>query len=336
MVGIRRRLRRHRYPPARRTWLIPPRWQLPAGLRPTPGPSPPALCRRDGRSLPLAFPAGNTAGNLIIAFVRMSSTTQTVALTDSLGNVYTDAVSQAQTTDGHQVHIFYAKSILGGANTVKATFSATNNHPWLAIYEYRGLSATKPLDQTAHAQGSSSAPNSGATATTLSANELVFAGMGLPSTYTGTVSTGTGYSFLQRDTSTSPADNEAQGVNATGAYAGTFTVTPSTNWSAIVATFAAAGVAPGPPAITNASLPGGTQNLPYSTTLAAAGGTTPYTWSIASGILPAGLTLASSTGVISGTPTGTGTSNFTAQVTDANSATATQSLSTSVVPPPIV
>jgi hypothetical protein len=188
-------------------------------------------------SVSVAFPAGNTAGNLIVAFVRMSSTTQTVALTDSLGNVYTDAVSQAQTADGHQVHIFYAKSILGGANTVKATFSATNNHPWLAIYEYRGLSATSPLDQTARAQGSSSAPNSGATATTLSANELVFAGMGLPSTYTGTVSAGTGYGFLQRDTSTSPADNEAQGVSATGTYAGTFALSVSTNWSAIVATF---------------------------------------------------------------------------------------------------
>src|SRR5204862_8286380 len=61
----------------------------------------------------------------------------------------------------------------------------------------------------------------------------------------------------------------------------------------------------------------------------ASGGTTPYTWSLASGTLPTGLTLSSS-GAISGTPTGTGTSNFTVKVTDANSNTATLGLSISV------
>ena len=61
--------------------------------------------------------------------------------------------------------------------------------------------------------------------------------------------------------------------------------------------------------------------------LAASGGTTPYTWSITVGSLPLGLTLASSTSAISGTPTGTGTSTFTVQVTDANSRVATKTLS---------
>src|SRR5204862_7221236 len=61
----------------------------------------------------------------------------------------------------------------------------------------------------------------------------------------------------------------------------------------------------------------------------ASGGTTPYTWSLASGTLPTGLTLSSS-GAISGTPTVTGTSNFTVKVTDANSNTATQGLSITV------
>jgi len=42
--------------------------------------------------------------------------------------------------------------------------------------------------------------------------------------------------------------------------------------------------------------------------------------------LPAGLALGASTGVISGTPTGSGTSYFSVRVTDSSSATATQSL----------
>ena len=60
----------------------------------------------------------------------------------------------------------------------------------------------------------------------------------------------------------------------------------------------------------------------YTQTLAAEGGHLPYTWSIASGIIPDGLTLNSSTGGISGTPTNTGEFNFTARVTDAISNTA--------------
>jgi len=188
-------------------------------------------------SLAAAFPAANTAGNLIIAFVRMSTTSQTVTLTDLLGNVYTDAVTQAQTADGHQVHIFYAKSIKAGANTVKASFSGSNNHPWLAIYEYRGLSVTAPLDQTAHAQGNSSAPNSGPTPTTLNANELIFAGVALPSSYTGTVTAGSGYTMVEQDTNTSPADNETIATTSTGAFTGTFTLSSGTNWSAVTATF---------------------------------------------------------------------------------------------------
>jgi thermitase len=188
-------------------------------------------------SLSVTFPANNTAGNVIIAFVRMSTTSQTVTVTDSAGNAYTDAVAQAQTTDGHQVHVFYAKNIVGAANTVSATFSATNNHPWVAIYEYSGLSATSPLDQTAHAQGSSSTPNSGATATTARANELVFAAMGLPVSYPGTATAGSGYTLQRQDTGTSRAANETAAVTSTGSYATTFTLSSRTNWSAVVATF---------------------------------------------------------------------------------------------------
>jgi hypothetical protein len=58
------------------------------------------------------------------------------------------------------------------------------------------------------------------------------------------------------------------------------------------------------------------QGAPYSQALALAGGTGPYTFSLLSGTLPAGLSL-SAAGVISGTPTGFGISDFTVRVTDA-------------------
>ena len=84
--------------------------------------------------------------------------------------------------------------------------------------------------------------------------------------------------------------------------------------------------------VTTSSLPGGQTGVAYSQTLAATGGTTPYSWSVISGSLPAGLSLGSSTGTISGTPTATGTSNFTVRVTDSQSPadTATKALSITI------
>jgi hypothetical protein len=70
------------------------------------------------------------------------------------------------------------------------------------------------------------------------------------------------------------------------------------------------------PGIVQDALPRGMVGTAYSRTLAARAGAAPYTWSLRSGSLPAGLSLVASTGVVSGTPTATGTSSFTIRVTD--------------------
>lgn len=193
-------------------------------------------------SLSHKFASANTAGNLIIAFVRMSSTSQTVSVTDSVANVYTDAVAQVQSSDGHQTHIFYAKNIKGGSNTVTAKFSSTNNHPWLAIFEYSGVSTTAPLDRTSSAQGSGTSVSSGTTAQTQAAGELLFSGLGLPSSSTVTMTPGSGYVLEQSDT-TSPGSRAAteQGVvSSVGAFSATYSLSGGANWSAVLATFSAA------------------------------------------------------------------------------------------------
>ena len=73
-----------------------------------------------------------------------------------------------------------------------------------------------------------------------------------------------------------------------------------------------------------AVLQGGTPGVAYSETISAQGGTSPYTFSVAPSSLPDGLSLAGSTGVISGTPTTAGTSSFTIEVTDVNGAAGSQ------------
>ncbi len=75
---------------------------------------------------------------------------------------------------------------------------------------------------------------------------------------------------------------------------------------------------PTPLTVSTSSLAAATFGTPYSQTLAAAGGSPAYTWSVSSGSLPPGLSLASS-GAISGTPTQGGAFPFTASVIDSGS-----------------
>jgi hypothetical protein len=86
----------------------------------------------------------------------------------------------------------------------------------------------------------------------------------------------------------------------------------------------------GPLAITTASIPYPTRGVFYSAQLAAAGGQPSYTWFVAAGSLPPGLSLNSSTGVLSGTPTLASTYYFTLGVRDRNNATATRAFKTLV------
>jgi hypothetical protein len=69
----------------------------------------------------------------------------------------------------------------------------------------------------------------------------------------------------------------------------------------------------------------------FSRKPAVAGGTPPYSWSIATGTLPAGLALNSATGIISGTPTSQGTSTFTSRVADSAGQSATQEFTLQVL-----
>ncbi|MCH7979707.1 MAG: putative Ig domain-containing protein, partial [Acidobacteria bacterium] len=95
-------------------------------------------------------------------------------------------------------------------------------------------------------------------------------------------------------------------------------------------------ISPPPLAITtSSSLPEGTVGTAYSQTLAATGGTTPYSWSVIEGSLPPRLALDSRTGEISGTPTTAETYRFAVQVTDATDDTDSRNFAISILPPPL-
>jgi hypothetical protein len=125
----------------------------------------------------------------------------------------------------------------------------------------------------------------------------------------------------------------------TGSFPITVTVTDSQSPAKTASANLSLAVTATPLTITTSTLPSGTDGAAYSDTLQASGGTPAYTWSISTGSLPAGLTLAATTGVISGTPSVTGTSSFTATVSDNGTPVQTKSVTVSIAlsaaqPPP--
>ncbi|WP_181393062.1 putative Ig domain-containing protein, partial [Stenotrophomonas sp. HMWF023] len=96
-------------------------------------------------------------------------------------------------------------------------------------------------------------------------------------------------------------------------------------------------VIPPPTIVVNpATAPGATVAVAYSQTFSASGGTAPYGFAITAGTLPAGMSLNTSTGALTGTPTAAGTFNFTVTATDANSFTGSNAYTLVVAPPVIV
>jgi hypothetical protein len=121
---------------------------------------------------------------------------------------------------------------------------------------------------------------------------------------------------------------------AVGTYPYTLTCTGPAGTQSSTATLTVQPITP--LLVTTTTLPAGQVGKTYSAALAASGGISPYSWSLASGTLPAGLALASN-GTLSGTPTAaTSGTTLTFKVTDAEktpqSKTAGVSLSVAAAP----
>ena len=183
-------------------------------------------------TVPVAFTAAQTAGDLNVVVVGWNDTTATVqSVKDSAGNTYSLAIGPTSGTALRQ-SIYYAPSIVGGANTVTVTFNQAAAFPDVRILEYKGVSA---LDVTAGATGSSTAANSGA-ATTRVASELIF---GANTIATTTAAAGSG--FTSRIITSPDSDiAEDKVVTATGSNSATATLSNAGPWVMQMVTFSAA------------------------------------------------------------------------------------------------
>ncbi len=92
---------------------------------------------------------------------------------------------------------------------------------------------------------------------------------------------------------------------------------------------------PAPTITTPCPLASGTVGVPYYLQLSATGGTTPYIWSLGSGLLPPGLSL-SSGGAVTGTPLYGGTWSFALRVTGGDNRASDKSCSLTIAGPELL
>ena len=276
--------------------------------------------------------------SVVVSPAKLTVTTSTLPSV-VVGTTYSQALKASGGTAP------YKWSITSGSLPVGLTLTASTG----TISGVPTQSGTSNFTATATDSGSPVQTASAATSIVISPTTLAIAPASLPPTTVGApysqalkVSGGTAaYTWsitsgkLPSGLTLASSTGTISGVPTTSGVA-SFTATVVDSSSPVQAASATAAVVVSPIllTITSSALPPVAVGTPYSQTLHATGGATPYTWSIPSGSLPAGLTLSPSTGTITGTPTTSGTSTFTATVTDSSNPAQVTSATTSVVVTP--
>lgn len=133
---------------------------------------------------------------------------------------------------------------------------------------------------------------------------------------TATSSSGLPVSFA----SNSPAVCAVSGATATLVASGTCSITATQSGDASTAPAASVTqtftVTPSTLAVASGAPSGTAVNAAYSQTNTASGGVAPYTYALASGALPAGVSLSAGTGLVSGTPSAAGPFSYTIKASD--------------------
>src|SRR6267378_2889399 len=206
--------------------------------------------------------------------------------------------------------------------SVKFTPTATGTRTGTLTLTHNAPNSPQTVSLTGTGGAASSAP----TVTTQPANQTVTAGQTATFTVVAAGTAPLAYQWQKNGANIAGATSSSYTTPATTAAdsGSKFGVVVSNSAGSITSSSATLSVTS--LAISTTSLPAGMVGQGYSTQLNGTGGTTPYAWSMASGALPAGLTLSSS-GVISGVPSAPGTSTFSVKLTDMNLQTAQQSLS---------
>ncbi len=282
-----------------------------------------------------------------------TSAPATVTITVSAPTIVLPNVSLAAGTVGTA----YNQTLTASGGTSPYTFSVSGTLPAGLTLSSGGVLSGTPTVAGSYsfqivATDSStgpSAPFSGSRGYTLNVNEIVPVAGAVSATVNANSSANPITLNLSGGTATSVAIGTAASHGTASASGTTVTYTPTPGFSSsdsftYTATNTAGTSSPATVIVTvnrptlalspaAGALPGGTTDVAYSQSMTASLGTAPYTYglTITSGTLPTGLSFNAATGTLSGTPTTTGTVNFTVSAVDAYGASGSAAYSLTTI-----
>jgi hypothetical protein len=272
--------------------------------------------------------SGSNGSAMVVPSITTQPSSQTVT-TGQTASFTLVAAGTAPLTYQWKKNDVAISGAIASSYTTPATTSSDNGTRFTVAVSNAAGSATSSA-ATLTVSAAAVAPS----ITTQPAGQTVTAGQTASFTVVATGTAPLTYQWKKNSVAISGATSSSYTTPATASSdsGAQFTVVVSNTAGSVTSTAAALIVNPAasPLQITSSQLPDGTQGVSYSATLSATGGTTPYSWTIATGALPPGLALGSN-GVISGTPTVAGSFPFSMQVKDAAGQSASGSFSINVV-----
>lgn len=266
----------------------------------------------------IAWTMNVISGNNMICGFSWFGTTNTPTVTDTQSNTYTQKVLITSGSTPTAVYTTTATST--GSLTITATITGSTFVNGVCSEHPPVFSLTVDASSSSTYSGNPNPVTSNSVTTTKN-HDFIYSYVGA---FHNASQIGTG---LLEDTTLHPLGFGNQSDAGAAEYKipntpGTYTMSFD-NWNnmdqgdIVVVAFSA----PSLTIQTATALPGGVINKAYDYTVLAAGGVSTYTWSVIGGALPSGMSLNSSTGRLSGTPTVSNYYNFTIQVTDGTTTT---------------
>ena len=198
------------------------------------GQTPQAAGGENVQSIAVTLPQSIVAGNAVMA-VGKNRNGGTRSFSDNLSNTYVVDVSSIIDADNN-VTIGSEKNITnGGSCTVTFTTTAAANRMGITAMEYSGFTGGAAFDKSASATGTGVNADSGATATTTAADELLIGG--LSASALSISPTWINSFVLLAENSAGRHSAADRIVSSTGAYSAAATLGGSDNWCMVISTY---------------------------------------------------------------------------------------------------